>query len=101
MCARRLSIRREGPERAEEKKSRRGESFGIEARQFRLGVFPPVFRPQTRPAPLEWFAMGSWYTIGLLAGVGAAVGVLVAGLFPRLAIAALGATAVAVGIGFA
>jgi hypothetical protein len=45
--------------------------------------------------------MGSWYTIGLLAGVGAAVGVLVAGLFPRLAIAALGATAVAVGIGFA
>jgi hypothetical protein len=45
--------------------------------------------------------MGSWYTIGLLAGIGVAVGVLAAGLFPRLAAAALGAAAVAVGIGFA
>jgi hypothetical protein len=45
--------------------------------------------------------MGSWYTIGLLAGVGAALGVLAAGLFPRLVAAALGAAAVAVGIGFA
>ena len=44
--------------------------------------------------------MGSWYTIGLLAGLGAAVGVLAAGLFPRLVAAALGAAAVAVGIGF-
>jgi hypothetical protein len=45
--------------------------------------------------------MGSWYTIGLLAGLGVAVGVLAAGLFPRLAAAALGAAVVAVGIGFA
>jgi hypothetical protein len=45
--------------------------------------------------------MGSWYTIGLLAGVGAALGVLAAGLFPRFVAAALGAAAVAVGIGFA
>ena len=45
--------------------------------------------------------MGSWYTIGLLAGLGVAVGVLAAGLFPRLIAAALGAAAVAVGIGFA
>ena len=45
--------------------------------------------------------MGSWYTIGLLAGLGVAVGVLAAGLFPRLVAAALGAAAVAVGIGFA
>ena len=45
--------------------------------------------------------MGSWYTIGLLAGVGVAVGLLAAGLFPRLAAAAPGAAAVAVGIGFA
>jgi hypothetical protein len=44
--------------------------------------------------------MGSWYTIGLLAGLGVAVGVLAAGLFPRLVAAALGAAAVAVGIGF-
>jgi len=44
--------------------------------------------------------MGSWYTIGLLAGLGVAVGVLAAGLFPRLAAAAVGAAAVAVGIGF-
>ena len=45
--------------------------------------------------------MGSWYTIGLLAGLGVAVGVLAAGLFPRLVAAAAGAAAVAVGIGFA
>jgi hypothetical protein len=45
--------------------------------------------------------MGSWYTIGLLAGLGVAVGVLAAGLFPRLAAAAIGAAVVAVGIGFA
>jgi hypothetical protein len=45
--------------------------------------------------------MGSWYTIGLLAGLGVAVGVFAAGLFPRLAAAALGAAAVSVGIGFA
>jgi hypothetical protein len=45
--------------------------------------------------------MGSWYTIGLLAGLGVAVGVLAAGLVPRLAAAAVGAAAVAVGIGFA
>ena len=45
--------------------------------------------------------MGSWYTIGLLAGVGVAVGLLAAGLLPRLAAAAPGAVAVAVGIGFA
>jgi len=45
--------------------------------------------------------MGSWYTIGLLAGLGAAVGVLAAGLVPRLTAAALGAVVVAVGIGFA
>jgi hypothetical protein len=45
--------------------------------------------------------MGSWYTIGLLAGVGVAVGLLAAGLLPRLAAAAPGAAAVAVGIGFA
>jgi hypothetical protein len=45
--------------------------------------------------------MGSWYTIGLLAGLGVAVGVLAAGLFPRLAAAALGAAVVALGIGFA
>src|SRR5258706_12603049 len=45
--------------------------------------------------------MGSWYTIGLLAGVGVAVGLLAAGLFPRLAAAAPGAGVVGVGIGFA
>jgi hypothetical protein len=45
--------------------------------------------------------MGSWYTIGLLAGVGVALGLLAAGLLPRLAVAALAAAAVAAGIGFA
>jgi hypothetical protein len=45
--------------------------------------------------------MGGWYTVGLLAGVGAALGLLAAGIYPRLAAAALAGAAVAVGIGFA
>jgi hypothetical protein len=44
--------------------------------------------------------MGGWYTIGLLAGLGAALGLLAAGLLPRLVAAALLAAAVAVAIGF-
>jgi hypothetical protein len=50
MWARRLSIRREGPERFEEKKRRRGESVGIAAKQLRLGISPVVLgRKHTPP----------------------------------------------------
>jgi hypothetical protein len=43
MWASRLSIRLEGPDLAEEKKRRRGESVGIEAKEFPNRVFPLVF----------------------------------------------------------
>src|SRR3954451_151376 len=43
--------------------------------------------------------MGGWYTIGLLAGVGAAFGVLAAALVPRLVVAALAACAAGVVVG--
>ncbi len=49
--------------------------------------------------------MGSWYWIGVCAGLGVAVGVLLAGLFAGTRIAVTGAlilaTAIGVGIGFA
>jgi hypothetical protein len=44
--------------------------------------------------------MGAWYTIGILVGLGAACGILAAGLVPRAAVAALVAVAAAVVIGF-
>jgi hypothetical protein len=45
--------------------------------------------------------MGAWYWIGVCAGLGAAAGVLVAGLAGRALVAALLAAAAGVGIGFA
>jgi hypothetical protein len=45
--------------------------------------------------------MGAWYWIGLCAGLGAAAGVLVAGLVGRAFAVALLAAAAGVGIGFA
>ena len=45
--------------------------------------------------------MGSWYTIGILAGLGAAFGVAAVGALRRVIPAAVVAAAVAVAIGFA
>lgn len=45
--------------------------------------------------------MGAWYWIGLCAGLGAAAGVLVAGLAGRVLAATLVAAGAGVGIGFA
>src|SRR5260221_3279307 len=45
--------------------------------------------------------MGGWYWIGVCAGLGAAVGVLLAGIVARALVAAVLAAAVGVGIGFA
>jgi hypothetical protein len=44
--------------------------------------------------------MGGWYTIGLLAGLGAAFGLFAAGLLPRLAAAILLAAAAGIAVGF-
>jgi hypothetical protein len=44
--------------------------------------------------------MGDWYTVGLAAGLGVAVGLLAAGLVPRRYVAPLVAAVVGVGIGF-
>ena len=45
--------------------------------------------------------MGAWYTIGILVGLGAAIGVAAAGTLRRLIPATVLAAAAAVGIGFA
>ncbi|HEY3920548.1 MAG TPA: hypothetical protein VGL76_00370 [Gaiellaceae bacterium] len=44
--------------------------------------------------------MGAWYTIGILVGAGAALGVLVAGFMPRFGVAAAVALAVGAAIGY-
>jgi len=44
--------------------------------------------------------MGSWYWIGVLAGIGVAFGVFVAGAFPRWEVAAVMAAIAGGGIGF-
>src|SRR5258708_5425519 len=45
--------------------------------------------------------MGGWYWIGVCAGLGAAAGVLLAGIAGRAVVAAVVAAAAGVGIGFA
>ena len=44
--------------------------------------------------------MGDWYTVGLAAGLGVAVGVLAAGIVPRRYVAPLLAALAGLGIGF-
>ena len=43
--------------------------------------------------------MGDWYTIGLCAGLGVAIGILAAGVFPRRWVAPVLAAVVGLGIG--
>ena len=43
--------------------------------------------------------MGDWYTIGLAAGLGVAIGILAAGFFPRRCVAPVLAALVGLGIG--
>jgi hypothetical protein len=44
--------------------------------------------------------MGAWYTIGILAGLGAAFGILAAGIVPRLVVAAIGAVVAGAVLGY-
>jgi len=43
--------------------------------------------------------MGGWYTIGILAGLGCAFGIVAAGVVPRYAVAVIAAVAVGVVVG--
>jgi len=44
--------------------------------------------------------VGGWYTIGIVAGLGSAFGILAAGAMPRYAVAVAGAVAAGVLVGF-
>jgi hypothetical protein len=44
--------------------------------------------------------MGGWYTIGILAGLGAGFGILAAGIVPRLVFAAVGAVVAGAVVGY-
>jgi len=44
--------------------------------------------------------MGAWYTIGILVGLGAAIGVLAAGVVPRLVFVVAGAAVIGIAVGF-
>jgi hypothetical protein len=64
-----------------------------------------VLYPAYEARKLHCLQMGSWYWIGVCAGLGVAVGVLLAGLFAGTRIALTGAlilaAAIGIGIGFA
>src|SRR6059058_1892769 len=101
MCASRLSIRRDGPERAEEKKSRRVRLSFVKAaaRSFPPRVDAKHDRGRRRATTVS-APMGEWYTIGILVGLGVSFGILVAAFVPRFVIAALLAVAAGVLVGF-
>jgi hypothetical protein len=57
--------------------------------------------PVERPVKLHWLQVGSWYWIGVCAGLGVAVGVLLAAVFAGTRIALTAALVLAAGIGVA
>jgi hypothetical protein len=66
----------------------------------RGGAVAP-FSPVERPVKLHWLQVGSWYWIGVCAGLGTAVGVLLAAVFAGTRIALTAALVLAAGIGVA
>jgi len=44
--------------------------------------------------------MGAWYTVGILVGVGVAIGVLAAGVVPRPVLVVAGAALIGIAVGF-
>src|SRR5262249_57713031 len=59
------------------------------------------FSPVDWPFKLHWLQVGSWYWIGVSAGLGVAVGVLVAALFSGTRMALTASIVIAAGIGVA
>ena len=60
-----------------------------------------MLSPVDRAVKLHCLQMGSWYWIGVCAGLGVAVGVLLSGLFAGTRLALTGALVLAAGIGVA
>jgi hypothetical protein len=101
MCAIRLSIRRDGPELADEKKTSKGwAASGTEAPVERLSHYAPNVAGPKRAATLRAL-MGDWYTVGILVGLGAAIGVAATGALRRAVAGLVVAAACAVAIGLA
>jgi hypothetical protein len=82
-------MRLDGPDRAEEKKTSSGWVSGMRSPSAHLG-------PRRKLVPV-----GGWYTIGILAGVGAALGVAATGVLRRALAGLAVAAVVAVALGFA
>jgi hypothetical protein len=59
------------------------------------------FSPVERPVKLHWLQVGSWYWIGVCAGLGVAVGVLLAAVFAGTRIGLTAALVLAAGAGVA
>jgi len=59
------------------------------------------FSPVERPVKLHWLQVGSWYWIGVCAGLGVAVGVLLAAVFAGTRIGLSAALVLAAGAGVA
>jgi hypothetical protein len=99
-----LSIRREGPELADEKKTSKGwASSDTDAPVEGLSHYahgaatPKPSRPLARLGAL----MGDWYAVGILVGLGAAIGVAATGALRRAVVGLVIATACSVALGFA
>src|SRR5688500_1948132 len=82
-CASRLSIRRAGPERSDQKNTSSGLSASFTLENLLLSersYGSAVVCPEDATSKLAWFRMGDWYTIGLALGLGIAFGTLFAGV---------------------
>ena len=63
--------------------------------------YPKRAAVETHPTLYTGLPMGDWYTIGILVGLGASIGLAFTGLLRRLVPALVASVAVAVAIGFA
>src|SRR5512133_1198438 len=101
--ASRLSMRRAGPDRSDVKKTSRGLSSlnCVSSWDVDRGGTATLLSPVDRPVKLHCLQVGSWYWIGVCAGLGVAVGVLLAALFAGTRIALTAALVLAAGIGVA
>jgi hypothetical protein len=99
-----LSIRRDGPELTDEKKTSRGWASSGKGCAPVEGLSHYAQRAVT-PKPVDTLGalMGDWYTVGILVGLGTAIGVAATGALRRavvgLAVAVVAAAAIGYGFG--
>src|SRR3954465_6363871 len=99
--ASRLSMRRAGPDRSDVKNTSKGLSSlkMVSSWIWTAGGAATCVSPVAWAVKLHCLQMGSWYWIGVCAGLGVAVGVLLGAVFAGTRIALTAALVLAAGIG--